>query len=102
MVFTSVPSEEIPDLVEKHNLGFSLVHDTNNEIAELLGAYSKIHPLWQLVAGIDADVPYAATFVVAQNGVVVYDFVSQELNKLFQVRDVLTAIYSVRDVRQSA
>ncbi len=102
LVLTSVAPAEIPSLVEKYKLDFNLIHDTDNRIAELLGAYSKVHPLWQLVAGIDADVPYAATFAIAQNGIVVYDFVSQELDRLFQVRDLLTAIYSVRDVRQSA
>jgi peroxiredoxin len=102
LVLTSLPADQIPDLVRTQGLQFNLVHDTDNQIAEQLGVYSKIHPLWQLVAGVDADVSFPATFAVAQNGAVVYDFVSEDLESFFQVRDVLTAVYSVKDIRQIA
>jgi peroxiredoxin len=102
LVFTSISAERIPTVVRENGLQLNLLHDGGNRIAELFGVYSKAYPVWQSVAGVDADVPFPATFAVAQNGVVVYDFVNQNLDELFKIRDVLTAIYSVKDARQVA
>lgn len=102
LVLTSLETNEISQLIKEHGLQFNMIHDQNNQIAERFGAYSPAYPFWQHVSGINEDVPFPATFVIAPTGVIVHSFYTQDLSNLFDIRDILTAIYTVRDIRQSA
>jgi len=102
LVLTHLSVNAITQLINTHGLKFNLVTDTDNEIAERLGAYSAAYPLWQQVSGINEAVPAPATLVVAPTGVVVHSFHSPYLSEWFDIREVLTAVYTVKDMRQSA
>jgi len=101
-----VLSTEIPDqiknLIDKYNFSFSIVNDYENIISSKFGVFSERNPLWQRVSGIENNVPSPSTFVLSQNQTIAYDFINETLDSIFSVRDVLTAVYTIKNIKQTA
>ncbi|MDJ1471351.1 redoxin domain-containing protein [Cytophagaceae bacterium DM2B3-1] len=102
LVLTPLETDEISKLIKETGLQFNFIHDQNNQVAERFGVYSSTYPFWQRISGINGEVPFPATFVIAPNGAIVHSFYTEDLSNLYDIREVLTAIYTVRDIRQSA
>ena len=93
---------EIQNLIEKFDFSFSIINDTDNQIASQFGIYSDIYPLWQRISGIEYNTSLPSTFVISQDYSIAYNFTNENFDSIFSVKDVLTAVYSIRDIKQTA
>jgi peroxiredoxin len=99
LIFTPEPLAQIYRLANHYQIPFSIAHDADNLIAYLFGVYDTQNPVWQRMAGITADVPVPATFVIAGNGQITAAFVDSEFQDTLPARPVLSAVYATRDKR---
>ena len=102
LVLSTETPEEIQNLIDKYNFSFSIVNDYENLISSKFGVFSEGNPLWQRVSGIEKDVPSPSTFVLSQNQTIAYDFINETFDSIFSVRDVLTAVYTIKNIKQTA
>ncbi|MDR6562033.1 MULTISPECIES: redoxin domain-containing protein [unclassified Arcicella] len=88
LVMTDVLPEKLDALANEYKLGFNICHDRNNEIAELLGVYSKDYPIWQRITGISNEVPLPATFIIVPNLLIIYSFVDDDFESIFSIKEM--------------
>ncbi len=98
LVLTPLSIEQIGTIVQYYELPFSVASDSQNRIAEGFGVYSPYHPVWDCIAGISDEVALPATYVIAPDQQIVYDFVEADFSELVPVRDLLTAVYHSRRI----
>ncbi|MDX2302439.1 MAG: redoxin domain-containing protein [Microscillaceae bacterium] len=60
------------DYLPKTNYLFHLAQDTNKEIAQAYGVYSKNYPIWDRISGVDNDVMMPSVFVINQDKKIVF------------------------------
>jgi peroxiredoxin len=99
LVLTPEPLAQIHRLVNQYQIPFSITHDADNLIAYLFGVYDTQNPVWQRIAGITADVPVPATFVIASNGQITAAFIDSDFHDTLPARPVLSAVYATRNKR---
>lgn len=99
LVLTPEPLAQIHRLANHYQVPFSIAHDADNLIAYLFGIYDMQNPVWQRIAGITADVPAPATFVIAGNGQITAAFIDADFQDSLPTRPVLSAVYATRDKR---
>ncbi len=97
LVLTSEPAHHIRQIVNYYNLPFNIAQDLKNQIAESFQVFSQDAPVWENVSGIDENVALPATYVVTPNQQIIFDFVSTDFSNIVSVREILTAVYKVRD-----
>lgn len=78
---------------EKQPLPFASIHDQHQHIAAKAGIYSATDPIWDRVAGIEADVPVPAVYVVTPGFKITYSDVDLWFEKTLQRRELLSAVY---------
>ncbi|MDO1446929.1 redoxin domain-containing protein [Rhodocytophaga aerolata] len=99
LVLTPEPLAQIYRLANHYQIPFSIAHDADNLIAYLFGVYDTQNPVWHRIAGITADVPAPATFVIAGNGQITAAFIDSDFQDALPARPVLSAVYATRDKR---
>jgi peroxiredoxin len=96
IVLTPAPVLSIANLIRKTDASFGIYQDLGKEIAEKYGVYSSRFPAYERISGVEKDIVLPATFVVAQNRTIVYTSVDEDFDNPFAVKDLLTAVYSVK------
>lgn len=94
LVVVQASKEETKELVEYFNLPFNVIADSTNQIAKQFGIYSQEFAVWDRIAGISEDVPVPATYVISQQGRIVYDAVDEDFSKPFSPSEMLGAVFS--------
>ena len=94
------------DTAERNSLEFPVLSDVGNGVARKFRLVHAINPEWvryQLSLGIDvaarnasavAEVPLPATYVVRQDGIIVFALVDADYTKRAEPEDVLRALAS--------
>jgi peroxiredoxin len=101
-------SPETPDnslsTSEKNNLSFEVLSDIDNLLAKQIGLVFKLPKEIQSIYdtfGIDVakhnqndkfELPVAATFVINENGTVVYRYVNEDYTKRAEISEILEAL----------
>jgi peroxiredoxin len=98
---------ELPDksisTVEKHQLQFEVLSDVGNEVAHQYGivfkltdavaaSYQKGFDLHGFNGDESNELPLAATYVINQDGVIVYTFLDAEYRNRAEIADILRAL----------
>ncbi len=98
---------EVPDkslsTTEKNHLEFEVLSDVNNKVAAEYGIVFKLTPevakIYQESFGLSdyngnekGELPLAATYVIDQNGVVVYSFLHADYRERAPIEDILKAL----------
>jgi peroxiredoxin len=101
---------ELPDksisTTEKHQLQFEVLSDVGNKVAKQFGivfkltdAVAEIYQKGFDLHGFNGDesdeLPLAATYVIDQNGVIVYTFLDAEYTRRAEAKDILAALDSI-------
>lgn len=98
--------ENAQDMITKNQLSFPVLYDKNNEIARELGLVFKLtEELASLYQNFNINVaenngqiahelPLPATFVIDQDGKVIYDFINADYTKRAEPSDILKALNS--------
>lgn len=73
-------------------LPFDVVHDAQHRIARKAGIYRESDPIWGRVAGVNADVPVPAIYLVTPSLEISYDFVDLYLQEEFSPQALVAAI----------
>ncbi|MEA5259043.1 redoxin domain-containing protein [Arcicella aquatica] len=94
LVVVQASKEETKELVEYFNLPFNVIADSANQIAKQFGIYSQEFAVWNRIAGISEDVPVPATYVISQQGRIVYDAIDEDFSKPFSPSEMLGAVFS--------
>jgi len=94
LVIVQASLEETKELVAYFNVPFNVVADPNNQIAKQFGVYSQEYAVWDRIAGISEDVPVPATYVISQQGRIVYDAIDEDFSKPFSPSEMLGAVFS--------
>jgi peroxiredoxin len=90
-----VLSSEDKKLFSSNNpevLPFDVVHDAQHRIARKAGIYRESDPIWGRVAGVNADVPVPAIYLVTPSLEISYDFVDLYLQEEFSPQALVAAI----------
>ncbi|CAM2995556.1 peroxiredoxin-like family protein [Flavobacterium frigoris] len=102
---------ELPDksmsTVEKHELQFEVLSDVGNKVAKEYGivfkltdavadTYQKGFDLHGFNGDESDELPLAATYVIDQNGVIVYTFLDAEYRNRAEAKDILAALDSLK------
>jgi peroxiredoxin len=103
---------ELPDksisTTEKHQLQFEVLSDVGNKVAKQYGIVFKltdaVADIYQKgfdLHGFNGDesdeLPLAATYVIDQNGAIVYTFLDAEYTNRAEARDILAALDSIKE-----
>jgi peroxiredoxin len=103
---------ELPDksisTTEKHQLQFEVLSDLGNKVAKQYGivfkltdAVAEIYQKGFDLHGFNGDesdeLPLAATYVIDQNGVIVYTFLDAEYTNRAEARDILAALDAIKE-----
>ena len=98
---------ELPDksisTIEKHQLQFEVLSDVGNEVAHQYGivfkltdavaaSYQKGFDLHGFNGDESNELPLAATYVINQDGVIVYTFLDAEYRNRAEIADILRAL----------
>lgn len=94
LVVVQASLEETKELVSYFDVPFNVVADPNNQIAKQFGIYSQEYAVWDRIAGISEDVPVPATYVISQQGRIVYDAIDENFSKPFSPSEMLGAVFS--------
>lgn len=94
LVVVQASKEETQELVEYFNLPFNVIADSTNQIAKQFGIYSQEFAVWDRIAGISEDVPVPATYVINQQGRIIYDAIDENFSKPFSPSEMLGAVFS--------
>jgi len=102
---------ELPDksmsTVEKHQLQFEVLSDVGNKVAKEYGivfkltdavadSYQKGFDLHGFNGDESDELPLAATYVIAQDGTIVYTFLDAEYRNRAEADDILAALDSIK------
>lgn len=102
---------ELPDksmsTTEKHQLQFEVLSDVGNKVAKEYGivfkltdavaaSYQKGFDLHGYNGDESDELPLAATYVIGQDGVIVYAFLDAEYRKRAEGNDILAALDSIK------
>jgi len=98
---------EIPDqsmsTIEKHQLQFEVLSDVGNKVAKQYGivfkltdavadSYQKAFDLHAFNGDESDELPLAATYVIDQNGQIVYTFLDADYRNRAEAKDILAAL----------
>jgi peroxiredoxin len=92
LLLTTEYYKNIVHSIMEHDLEFNVLQDYENRISESLGVYSKYEPVWDRIAGISEDVPFAATFVVNADRRIVYDYVDRDFEFIVSDKEIEKAV----------
>jgi len=84
---------QLEKLVWENNLSLNFYYDRNNELAEKFRVYSEDDPTWNNYAGIDANVPLLATYVIDTAKHVVFDHIDKSLSGYFNANGLVDAVH---------
>ena len=102
---------ELPDksmsTTEKHQLKFEVLSDVGNKVAKQYGivfkltdavaaSYQKGFDLHGFNGDESNELPLAATYVIDQNGAIVYTFLDAEYRNRAEAKDILAALDSIK------
>jgi peroxiredoxin len=102
---------ELPDksmsTKEKHQLQFEVLSDVANKVAKEYGivfkltddvadSYQKGFDLHGFNGDESDELPLAATYVIAQDGTIVYTFLDAEYRNRAEIKDVLSALENLK------
>jgi peroxiredoxin len=92
IVHASYP--DLREMVQFFEIPFNVIADSNNEISEKFGLFSKDVPVWDKVSGISEEVPIPATYVLNQYGQVIYHTIDEDFQHTFSATKVLGAVFA--------
>lgn len=102
---------ELPDksmsTTDKHQLQFEVLSDVGNKVAKEYGivfkltdavadSYQKGFDLHGFNGDESDELPLAATYVIAQDGTIVYTFLDAEYRNRAEAADILAAVDSIK------
>lgn len=93
LVIVNARAEEVRDFQRHFNIGFNLLADPEQKVAQSLGLYSNQYPVWDYVSGISEEVPLPATIVINTQEKVVYSAIDANFDKPFQPTEMLAAVF---------
>ena len=93
LIISADNDDYLEKLVWENNLSLNFYFDRNNQLAEKFRVYSDHDPTWNNYAGIDANVPLLATYVIDAAKHVVFDHLDKTLSGAFNADGVLTAVH---------
>lgn len=93
LVIVNAKADEVRDFQRHFNIGFNLLADPQQKIAQSLGLFNEQYPVWEYVSGISEDVPLPATIVINTQEKVVYSAVDAHFDKPFQPTEMLAAVF---------
>lgn len=96
LLLTTEYFKNIVHTIQEYDLEFNILQDYENRISESLGVYSKYEPVWDRIAGISEDVPFAATFVVNADRRIVYDYVDRDFEFIVSDKEIEKAVKIAR------
>jgi peroxiredoxin len=85
--------DQLEKQVWENNLSLNFYQDKNNELAEKFRVYSEHDPTWNNYAGIDANVPLLATYVIDTAKHIVFDHIDKSLSGHFNANGLLAAVH---------
>jgi peroxiredoxin len=78
---------------ENLQLPFATIFDQHNHIAKKAGIYSATDPIWDRVAGIEADVAIPAIYVITPSLKITYVTTDAWFEKGLPAQELLAAVY---------
>ncbi|MFN8354386.1 MAG: redoxin domain-containing protein [Spirosomataceae bacterium] len=81
-------------LINDFDVSYNLVADDSNLIAQQLGLYAPLYPVWERVSGVSEDVPLPAVYVIAPNGKIIYDSVDTDFSTPFSITEMLVGVFN--------
>jgi peroxiredoxin len=85
---------------QNYQLPFATIFDQHNHIAKKAGIYSATDPIWDRVAGIEADVAIPAVYVLTPSLKVTYASTDAWFEHSLPSKDILSAIYEASQVEE--
>ncbi|QJB34852.1 redoxin domain-containing protein [Chitinophaga oryzae] len=73
-------------------LPFDVVRDVQHRIARKAGIYKESDPIWGRVAGVNADVPVPAVYLVTPSLEITYSFADVNLEHRFSADELLSVV----------
>lgn len=102
VVATTDDKKTFEDATAQYQLPFATIFDQYNAIAKKAGIYSSTDPIWDRVAGIEADVPVPGIFVLTPSLKIVYASVDNWFDKGFSKDALLEALYAASQEQETA
>ena len=93
LVATTDDKQTFDYMTARYQLPFATIFDQHNQIASKAGIYSATDPIWDRVAGVEADVPVPAIFVLSHSLKVLYSSVDKWFDQPFSKTELLNAVY---------
>lgn len=87
------PDSKLQQLLWSNNLSLPVYADPGHQIAGLFKVYSESSPAWSRYAGIDANAPLPATFVLNHFLRVVFAHANEEIESRIDTNQVVNAVY---------
>lgn len=73
-------------------LPFDVVRDAQHRIARKAGIYKESDPIWGRVAGVNADVPVPAVYLITPSLEITYSFADVNLEQRFSADELLSVV----------
>ncbi|MBC9911390.1 redoxin domain-containing protein [Chitinophaga varians] len=73
-------------------LPFDVARDAQHRIARKAGIYKESDPIWGRVAGVNADVPVPAVYLITPSLEITYSFADVYLEQKFSVDELLSVV----------
>ncbi len=73
-------------------LPFDVVRDAQHRIARKAGIYKDSDPIWGRVAGVNADVPVPAVYLITPSLEITYAFADENLEQRFSADELLSVV----------
>jgi len=102
LVITSEEKATFDYAAQQFQLPFATIFDQHNHIAKKAGIYSPTDPIWDRVAGIEADVAIPAVYVLTPSLKVAYAAADNWFEKGLATREILSAVYAAGQVEDQA
>lgn len=93
LIINADNDDHLEKLVWDNNLSLNFYHDRNNELAEKFRVYSEDDPTWNNYAGIDANVPLLATYVIDTTKHIIFDHLDKSLAGNLNTNGILSAVH---------
>ncbi|MFC0181312.1 redoxin domain-containing protein [Pseudarcicella hirudinis] len=88
LILTNVGPENLSRLTQKYKLSINICYDQNNQIARSFGIFSENYPIWKRTTGISEQVPLPATYIIMPNRLIIHDFVDEDFDNFFSIREL--------------
>jgi peroxiredoxin len=92
LVISAEKERRLEKLAWDNSMSLSFYFDTQKEVADRFGVYSKSDPIWTRISGVDTNVPLLATYVISPSGKIEYDHIDWNFSEIFPSKEILAAV----------